>query len=59
MAYDMVRCFERLPDENPDDLRLPDSYFMIADTLAIFDHVRRRTILLANAHVDRTARQGL
>jgi anthranilate synthase component 1 len=24
---------------------------MIADTLAIFDHVRRRTILLANAHV--------
>ena len=51
MAYDMVRCFEKLPDANPDPLRLPDSYFMIADTLAIFDHVRRRMILLANAHV--------
>jgi anthranilate synthase component 1 len=51
MSYDMVRAFEKLPDKNPDPLRLPDSYFMIADTLAIFDHVRRRMILLANAHV--------
>ena len=51
MGYDLVRSFERLPDSNPDDLRLPDAHFMIADTLAIFDHVRHRTILLANAHV--------
>ncbi len=51
IAYDMVRQFERLPDSNPDDLKLPDAIFMIADTLAIFDHVRHRTILLANAHV--------
>ena len=51
MAYDIVRNFERLPDGNPDDLKLPDSIMMIAESLAIFDHVRRRTILLANAHV--------
>jgi anthranilate synthase component 1 len=51
MAYDLVRRFERLPDANPDELQLPEIYFMIADTLAIFDHVRHRTILLANAHV--------
>ena len=51
MGYDLVRSFERLPDSNPDDLKLPDAHFMIADTLAIFDHVRHRTILLANAHV--------
>jgi anthranilate synthase component 1 len=51
MAYDLVRSFEKLPDDNPDDLQLPDVYFMIADTLAIFDHVRHRTILLTNAHV--------
>ncbi len=42
IAYDMVRQFERLPDSNPDDLKLPDAIFMIADTLAIFDHVRHR-----------------
>ena len=51
MAYDLVRRLERLPDDNLDDLHLPDCYFMIANTLAIFDHVRHRTILLANAHV--------
>ncbi|OPZ09542.1 MAG: Anthranilate synthase component 1 [candidate division BRC1 bacterium ADurb.BinA292] len=51
MAYDLVRHFEKLPDANPDDLKLPDAYFMISDKLAIFDHVRHRMILLANAHV--------
>ncbi|MEN6626444.1 MAG: anthranilate synthase component I [Candidatus Sumerlaeia bacterium] len=51
IGYDMVRQFEKLPDSNPDDLQLPDAIFMIADALAIFDHVRHRTILLANAHV--------
>jgi anthranilate synthase component I len=51
LAYDMVRHFETLPDDNPDDLKLPDAWFMVADSLAIFDHVRHRMILLANAHV--------
>ncbi len=51
MAYDLVRAFEKLPDGNPDQLKLPDTYFMIADAIAIFDHVKRRLILLANAHV--------
>lgn len=51
MAYDLVRSFENLPDGNPDDLQLPDVYFMIADSVAVFDHVLHRTILLSNAHV--------
>ena len=58
IAYDMVRQFERLPETNPDDLKLPDAIFMIAETLAIFDHVRHRTILLANAHVLDEPRQA-
>ncbi|MCX7015180.1 MAG: anthranilate synthase component I [Candidatus Sumerlaeota bacterium] len=51
IAYDTIRTLEKLPDANPDDLRLPDCFFMITDTMVIFDHVRRRMILLANAHV--------
>ena len=58
MAYDLVRHFERLPDDNPDDRLLPDCYFMITDTLAIFDHVRHRMILLANAHVTESPREA-
>ncbi len=52
MAYDLVRRFEKLPDRNPDDLQLPDSFFMIADSVVAFDHVRRRVLIIHNAHVE-------
>ncbi len=52
IGYDTVRTLEKLPDTNPDDLRLPDCFFMIAKTLVVFDHVKRRMILIANAFVN-------
>jgi anthranilate synthase component 1 len=51
ISYDEVRFFERLPDKNPDPLDLPDLYFMITDTLLIFDHVNNRLRIVSNAHV--------
>jgi len=51
IGYDTIRTLERLPDSNPDDLRLPDCFFMIVETMVVFDHVRRRMTLLANAHI--------
>ncbi|KPL11260.1 hypothetical protein AMJ85_04060, partial [candidate division BRC1 bacterium SM23_51] len=51
ISYDMVRDFERLPDLNPDDIGAPDAHFILADTLVVFDHVKRKIILLTNAHV--------
>ncbi len=51
ISYDEVRFFEKLPDKNPDPLRLPELYFMITDTLVIFDHVNNRVKLVSNAHV--------
>ena len=51
IGYDMVRFFEQLPDENSDDLNLPDCYFMFTDTLVVFDHVLNRVRVLANAHI--------
>ena len=51
MSYDTVRFFEKLPDKNPDTLGLPDLYFMITDTLLIFDHVSNRMKIVSNAHV--------
>lgn len=51
IGYDEVRFFEKLPDKNPDPLNLPDLYFMITDTLVIFDHVNNRVKLVSNAHV--------
>ncbi len=51
LSYDIVRFFEKLPDNNPDPLRLPELYFMITDTILIFDHVRNRLLIVSNAHV--------
>ncbi len=51
LSYDMVRFFEEVPDENPDDLDLPECQFMFTDTLVIFDHVMNRMGIVANAHV--------
>jgi anthranilate synthase component 1 len=51
LSYDMVRFFEDLPDKSPDDLDLPESQFMFADTLVIFDHVRHRVRVMAMAAV--------
>ncbi len=36
----------------PDDLQLPDCYFVFTDACVIFDHVRHRILLVVNAHVD-------
>jgi len=53
MGYDMVRFFEDIPDKNPDDLKIPDSIFMMADSLAIFDHSTHRVKIVVNAYLDK------
>lgn len=50
-GYDMVRFIEKLPDKNPDDLKLPDSVFMLTDTLLIFDHVDHKIKVVSNVHI--------
>ena len=50
-GYDVVRFFETLPDNNPDDLNVDDACFLFTDTLLIFDHVRHRVKVLCNAHI--------
>jgi len=51
LAYDMVRFFERLPETSGDPLGLPDLHMLITDTLVVFDHVKSRLLLFANALV--------
>ena len=52
MSYDMVRFVEELPDDTEDELHLPDCFFMIAETILIFDHVNHQIKVVANAHID-------
>ena len=52
MSYDMVRFVEELPDTTEDELQIPDCFFMIAETILIFDHVNHQIKVVANAHID-------
>jgi anthranilate synthase component I len=52
LSYDMVRFCERLPDQTVDDLNVPDSMFMLTDTIVIFDHMLQKIKVVSNALVD-------
>ena len=52
LSYDAVRFFEELPDSTEDDRQLPDCFFMITDTLLVFDRVNHQITVVANAHID-------
>ncbi|MDX2168717.1 MAG: anthranilate synthase component I [Deltaproteobacteria bacterium] len=54
LAYDIVRSFERLPARTRDDLRHPDFYLMLAETLVIFDNVAQSMKVVAHARIDAT-----
>jgi len=45
-GYDVVRLCERLPDENPDDLGVPDAYFLFPGEVIVFDHLEKTVHLL-------------
>jgi anthranilate synthase component 1 len=51
IGYDAVRFFEKLPDKNPDDLGLPDLFFIFTDTILIFDRVRHTIKIVSNAYI--------
>lgn len=50
-SYDTARFFETIPECTSDDLHLPDSCFMITDTLVIFDNLRHNVKVLSNVHL--------
>ncbi len=52
LGYDMVRFFEDLPTDKPALIGAWDSCFLITDTLLIFDNVRQKIKVVANAHLD-------
>ncbi len=51
MGYDIVRFFEELPAREKSGLDIPDIFFMITDTMVIFDNVTHRIKVVSNAHV--------
>lgn len=49
IAYDAVRRWERIPEENPDDLGFPELAMLLATDVAVLDHRDGTVLLIANA----------
>ena len=49
LSYDVVRRWERLPDNNPDELDIPELAMLLATDLAVLDHFDGSVLLIANA----------
>jgi anthranilate synthase component 1 len=51
VSYEATRFFERVPQAARPGLGLPDMVLLLADTVLIFDHVKHRLLVVANAPV--------
>jgi anthranilate synthase component 1 len=51
IGYDVVREFEKIPDKNFDDLKVPSMLFLLTDTILAFDHMRNKILIISNAHI--------
>ena len=51
MGYDIVGFFEELPAREKAGLGIPDVFFMITDTLVVFDNITHMIKVVSNAHV--------
>ena len=52
MAYEAAGRYERLPVAAGNPLQLPEQWFAIFDTVALFDHARQRLLLSSCVHRD-------
>ncbi|MCD6255528.1 MAG: anthranilate synthase component I [Deltaproteobacteria bacterium] len=56
-SYDIIRCFERLPNISIKDLSIPEAVFVLPKTLIIFDHVKHTVKIVS--FVDLRKERGL
>ncbi len=52
LGYECAAYFEKLPSPDRDEIGVPESLFMLTDTLLVFDHLRHRIAVVAHARLD-------
>ncbi len=55
-SYDAVRCFENLPDKNPDALQIPEFYFIFPEEVLVFDHLEKTVDIVIHSDEPREER---
>jgi anthranilate synthase component 1 len=48
MGYDTVRAFEKIPDLGRPGFDMPDMFFVLADTILVFDSLRQKIKVVTN-----------
>ncbi len=51
IGYETVKFFESVPDRDKPSLDLPDIFFMLTNTILIFDNLKQTIKVLSNAHI--------
>jgi len=51
LGYDMVRHIEELPELNDAEMGAYDSWFLITETLLIFDNMQQKIKVISNVHL--------
>ena len=49
LSYDIVRLFEKIPDKNLDEAKVPNLVMLLATDFAVLDHIDGSVWLIANA----------
>ncbi|MFM1826141.1 MAG: hypothetical protein RLZZ37_776 [Actinomycetota bacterium] len=49
LSYDIVRIFEKIPNENPNETKVPDLFLLLTTDFAVLDHADGTVWLIANA----------
>jgi anthranilate synthase component 1 len=52
IGYDMVKFFEPVKQREKKGLGLPDFFFMLTDTMLIFDSLEQKIKVVSNAHIN-------
>ncbi|MFL0196507.1 anthranilate synthase component I [Clostridium sp. WILCCON 0269] len=47
-GYDVIKQYENIRDENEDDLKIPEAYFMFYKSFVCYDHLKHMVILVYN-----------
>ena len=55
VSYDWVRFVERIPDSNPDEIGMPDLWFVLPETIVVYDNVRKTAYLVRHVEVSPSA----
>ncbi|MDD2716174.1 MAG: anthranilate synthase component I [Candidatus Wallbacteria bacterium] len=58
ISYDAIRLIEKIPDKNPDELGISDTFFIFPSEIILFDHLENTVTLVLYAETEPKDRFG-